>query len=222
MSWRSWRFMGVLGTIGLAACVGCVRSRDDEKRRDTLFVGSAVPATTVPAPRIDSGPALTRLDTLALQLDAFVGFTRASSSASSLPELAMVAVDGRRVGFDPATRRTVFELPGAQYESEAAPDDDNASPDTPASVSAEPGIDVRILNVPVKDGDAYTLVVAAQGAGSFALKVSLSGRLGDGSVPLKPQSWEDTNFALRRGEVRRLIVRVGDGTLEVRLDTSAR
>ena len=101
-------------------------------------------------------------------------------------------------------------------------DDDDAPPDTSASVSAEPVIDVRSLDVPVKAGDAYTLVVAAEAAGAFVLNVSLSGRRGDGSLPIKSLDWQDTRFAVRRGEVRRIVVRVGDGTLEVRPDTTAR
>ena len=219
---RSSRFMRVLGLIGLAACASCVSSRD-ETRRDTLFTGSAPPTTTVSAPGTDSSLTLTRRDTLALRLDAFVGHTSGGGSVV-LPELAMVAADGRRVGFDPATRRTLSELPGAYYESAPVLDDDDAPPDTSASVSkpTEPVIDVRSLDLPVKVGEAYTLVVAAEGAGAFDLNVGLSGRRGDGSVPIKSLGWRDARFAVRRGEVRRLVVRVGDGTLEVRPDTSDR
>lgn len=222
MPWRSWRFMGVIGTIGVAACVGCVSSRE-ETRRDTLFTGSPEPVATVSVPGTDSSPSLTRRDTLALRLNAFVGFTRASGSAV-MPQLAMVAADGRRIGFDPATRRTLSELPGADYESVPVLDDDDAPHDTSASVAepTEPVINVRSLDLPVKVGEAYTLVVAAEGAGASVVNVSLSGRRGDGSVLIKSQGWQDTRFAVRRGEVRRLVVRVGDGTLEVRPDTTAR
>jgi hypothetical protein len=224
MPWSAWRCLEALGAIGLAACAACAGSAGshDETRRDTLFVGPAVPATTMPAPTIDSARSTSaRADTLALRLDAFVGFSRKSGSAS-LPELAMVAADGRRTGFDPDTRRTLFELPGADYESAPAPDDHDTPPGTPAPVSSEPVIDVRVLDVPAHAGDTYTLMVAATDAGSFVLHVTLAARRGDGSVPVKPKSWEDTDFALRRGEVRRVLVRVGEGTLEVHPDTSAR
>ena len=216
-----WRFVGAVALAACAACAGDAGSHD-ETRRDTLFVGPAVPATTVPAATIDSARSTGGgADTLALRLRAFVGFTAKSGSAS-LPELAMVAADGRRTGFDPDTRRTLSELPGADYESAPALDDDDAPPGTPAPAPSQPVIDVRVLNVPAHASDTYTLVVAAKEAGSFVLSVTLFARRGDGSVPLKPDSWEDSELAFRRGEVRRFLVRIGDGTLEVHPDTSAR
>lgn len=218
MSWRAWRFV-VMAPVGVAAFVGCARSRD-ETRRDTLF---AVPATAAPALGSDARAAPGPSDTLALRMNAFVGFTKASAASATLPQLALVAADGRRAGFDPATGRTVLDLPGADYSSEAVPDDDDASPGTPASVSApaEPVVDVRVLNLPVHAGDAYTFVVAAESTGTFDLNVNLSALRGDGTTPAKPKEWRDGSFAIRRGEVRRLVVRIGDGTLEVRADPSA-
>lgn len=221
MSWRAARFV-VMVTFGVGACAACAPSRDNA-RRDTLFVGPLPPAGAAPALGSDARTALAPTDTLALRFNAFVGFTRASAGSASLPQLAMIAADGRRTGFDPATGRTLFELPGADYSSDPVIDDDDvpaATPASPVSESAEPVIDVRVLDVPVHAGDLYTFVVAAESAGAFDLHVNLSVRRSDGSAPTTPPEWRDSSFALRRGEVRRLVVRIGNGTLEVRPDTS--
>jgi hypothetical protein len=223
MRWRAWRFV-VVGTLGVAACAGCATSRDDA-RRDTLFVGHAGSATAA-TPGNAAPSAADASDSLALRMNAFVGFTQASGASATLPQLAVIAADGRRAGFDPATGRTILELSGADYSSEAVPDDDDdASPRTPASISAaapaESVMDVRVLNLPVHAGDAYTFVVAAESTGTFDLNVNLSALRGDGTAPHKPLEWRDGRFAIRRGEVRRLVVRIGDGTLDVRADTSA-
>jgi len=153
-----WRF---IGAIALAACAGSAESHD-ETRRDTLFVGPAVPATTVPTPTTDSARSTgARADSLTLLLHAFVGFTGKSGKAS-LPELAMVAADGRRVGFDPDTRRNLSELAGAYYDSSLTVADDDTAPGTPAPVLSGRTIDLRELHVPAHAGETYTLVVAAK------------------------------------------------------------
>ena len=220
MSWRTWPYV-VMVAVGVGACVACAPSHDNT-RRDTLFAGPLPPAGAAPALGSDARAAVAPTDTLALRFNAFVGFTQASAGSASLPQLAMIAADGRRAGFDPGTGRTLFELPGADYSSDPVLDDDDAPPATPASppVPAEPVIDVRVLDARVHAREVYTLVVAAESAGAFDLHVNLSVLRSDGSAPAKPPEWRDSSFAIRRGEVRRLVVRIGDGTLEVRPDTS--
>lgn len=211
------RFPQLLGVIVLAACTDSAASHR-EMPRDTLMVSAPV-ATTNQSPVDSSSSPVSPPDTLASDLHAFVGFTAASGKAA-LPDLAMVAANGRRTGFDPESRRLFAELPGAYYDSSSTVADNDGGPDARASAS-KAGIDLRELHVPAHPGESYTLVVSAKDAGSFVLNVSLLPPGNAPLAPLKERSWESTEYALHSGEVRRLLVRVGDGTLEVRQDSSA-
>lgn len=159
-------------------------------------------------------------DSLIMSFDVSVGFN-ASSAWLTLPELAIIGSDGRRTGFDPATRHNVAGLPGAYYESGPTLDNDDAPPDTTAGPPPELLIDVRTLHVSAHDSTRYTLEVAADSGGSFSLQVVLHARRGNGSRAIKARSWKDSDFVLRRGEVRRLLVRVRSDAMEVLPDSSA-
>lgn len=195
----------VYGPLISVLVAACASPRDVPPRRDTLVVGAPLPAAAAPA--LANQPVAE--DSLASRFRAFVGFT-ASSVAAELPELAMVATDGRRTGFDPATKRVLSQLPGADYSSDPGLSDDDGAPGDSASAASTPGIDSRVVDVPAHPGERYTLEVMASDPGTFMLNVHLvrpdGGTAADSSVHA---------LSFGRGQVRRFAVRIGAGTMEV-------
>lgn len=197
--WMYGPFIGVL----VAACAS---PRDVPPRRDTLVVAAPAPAAATPAPLANETVAE---DSLASRFRAFIGFT-AASGASELPELAMVAADGRRTGLDPATKRVLSQLPGADYSSDPGLSDDDGAPGDSASAASTQGIDSRVVEVPSHPGERYTLEVMASDPGTFMLNVHLVRH--DGGT-----SSDSTMRALSfgRGQVRRFAIHIGAGTMQV-------
>lgn len=195
----------VYGPLISVLVAACASPRDVPPRRDTLVVGAPLPAAAAPA--LANQPVAE--DSLASRFRAFVGFT-ATSVAAELPELAMVATDGRRTGFDPATKRVLSQLPGADYSSDPGLSDDDGAPGDSASAASTPGIDSRVVDVPAHPGERYTLEVMASDPGTFMLNVHLvrpdGGTAADSSVHA---------LSFGRGQVRRFAVRIGAGTMEV-------
>ena len=202
MTTRSVWMRGAIISVLVAACAS---PRDVPPRRDTLVVAAPTRAGATPAPLANDAAAK---DSLAARFRAFIGFT-ASSVAAELPELAMVAADGRRTGFDPATKRVLSQLPGADYSSEPGlADDDGASGDSASAASA--GIETRVVDVPSHPGERYTLEVMASDPGTFMLDVALFRHDGRTSADTSMRT-----LSFGRGQVRRFAVRIGDGTMEV-------
>jgi hypothetical protein len=203
-----WAMGMAMGCLSAA----CATPRDTPHPRDTLVVQPVAPSPAAPSPAAvaaPDGPVLR--ESLGYKLHVAVGFT-AASAAAPLPELAMVAADGRRTGFDPATKRSLWQLPGGDYYDTPVLDDDDAPP-RDALPAAKPEIDLRELDVPSHSGERYTLEVAATDPGTFALILHLypsyPGRAG-GSADKQMDA-----VAFGRGQVRRFAIQIGAGTMEV-------
>lgn len=184
----------------------CAAPREAPARHDTLFVADihAAPATAALAPA--SAP-----DTGGYILNAYVGWTQ--TTATTLPELAIVGPGGRMVGYDPVTGKIVEQVPGGVYESDPALDDDSGSDEnTPPSrdtSTADPVIDVRTIRLAARPGDVDTLLVTAHDSGTFDLTVGLD----TGKGPSFARRF--AHLALRAGEVRRIPLTVAGDTLVV-------
>lgn len=196
----------MLTTRQISACVllisGCASPRGAERARDTLVVGAAPSTTNVPPLTAAATP-----DSTVYIIHAFSALT-ASSVTASVPEMALVAADGRQTGYDPSTRRYLAQIPGSGYDSSATVEDD----DDAAKSGEPPGvqdIDSRELEVPAHAGETYTLVVTAAVTGTYVLHVSLYPSEGN------RDSRNIDDLALTAGEPRRFAIRVGRGTMDV-------
>ena len=196
------RSLWVTGVVMGCLSGACGSPRDASRPPDTLVVQPVTPAPV--AYPVPDDPALR--DSLGYRFRAFVG----SEGRAALPELAMVAVDGRRAGFDPATKRPLLQLPGADYFSTPTPGDDDAVRGDSAAARTEGVIDSRELEVPSHAGERYTLEVVATDAGTFVLNLHLYANRGGASADKEMPA-----LAFGRGQVRRFAVQIGAGTMDV-------
>lgn len=199
---RLERCVSATTIIGLV--VACASPRESPQRKpDTLVVVAPAQPGLMTTPPADS---ISR-DTAGMKLDAFVGVSAAARYLGALPQLAFVAADGRRSGYDPATRRGVLQLPGASYDSAFVLADD----DRPSSGNEPPTVESISVQATVEPSEPYTLVVMARDSGTFLLNVSASKKsgatIGTNEMPA---------VSMRKGQVRRYAVRVEAATLDVR------
>lgn len=164
-------------------------------RRDTLVVPSLASQSAKPGPAAVR-PDLELPDPLGFSLTTFVG----GGGLGKLPELGIVDSLGRRTGFDPATGRSMEQIPRSGYYSDPDIDDDSA----PGPV--ERPIASRELTVSAHEGERYVLEIAASDSGTYYVDVRLHANRGYAS-DLRPMH----EFPLRAGQVRRFAVRSAPG-----------
>ena len=178
-------------------------------RRDTLVVPSLASQSAKPGPAAVR-PDLELPDPLGFSLTTFVG----GGGLGKLPELGIVDSLGRRTGFDPATGRSMEQIPRSGYYSDPDIDDDSApgrdSMTYRDTTPVERPIASRELTVSAHEGERYVLEIAASDSGTYYVDVRLHANRGYAS-DLRPMH----EFPLRAGQVRRFAIRVGAGTMEL-------
>lgn len=189
--------------VGTALGSACSSPRELHPPRDTLAVVSSSPAAVV-AMAMTGTP---ERDTSGYTLKVLIGST-AASPAAALPQLEMVASDGRRFGYDPLSKRSVAEIAGADYDSTRAINDDDASASGGQESSGD--IESRVVTSRVRAGDTFTLAVSASDSGTFVLVVRVFARAGAAS---SEQQLPMVSFKPR--QARHYLVRIGNAAVEV-------
>ena len=204
---RNLQSTTILASLLLAACtVSSERARTSDTLAARAVTTSSTRAASPASPSSTSAPGDD--DSARFSLKAFVGST-AASVGSTLPELAFVATDGRRVGYDPVTKRELLQMPNGDYYTESAPADDDRDPgDT--TTPPEAGIDSRNVEMHQTRGDSLTLEVIAHDSGTFLLSVRAHALAGPSFG-----EWENDTLSLSRGQVRRFLIRGSPPAIKV-------